>query len=178
MPRLLHTQESTVAVAGALTAEDVIALLDLSPMDGEGGFYRRTWFRPSSSADPGAGPEASCILYLITPDSFSALHRLRHDEMFHFYIGDPCRSIVIASDGDIEETILGPDLLAGMHVQHLVPGGAWQATYLVEGGSFALLGTTMSPDFHASGFELAHRRDLKGLDTTVRRVLDPLLATE
>jgi predicted cupin superfamily sugar epimerase len=166
-----------LAAACALTAEDVIALLDLSPLEREGGFYRRTWFRPPASGDPDHGPEASCILYLITPDSFSALQRLRHDEMFHFYLGDPCRSIVITPDGDIEQTILGHELLAGMHVQHQVPGGTWQATRLVEGGSFAVLGTTMSPGFHASGFELAQADDLKDLDPIVQRAVDPLLAT-
>jgi predicted cupin superfamily sugar epimerase len=164
-------------MAGDLTADDIISLLDLAPLEGEGGFFRRTWIRPSVAASPEAGPEASCILYLITPGSFSALHRLRHDEMFHFYLGDPCRQTILTPDGSLQEAILGPDLREGMHVQHLVPGGSWQATRLREGGRFALLGTTMSPGFHESGFELARVEDLVDLDPDVRSAVAPLLAT-
>jgi uncharacterized protein len=177
MPRLFRIRKLKVAVVRALTAEDLISLLDLSPLEGEGGYFRRTWFRPPDSGDPADEPEASCILFLITPDSFSALHRLRDDEIFHFYLGDPCRTVIITPDGSVEKTILGPDLLAGMRVQHRVPGGTWQATHLVGGGSFALLGTTMSPGFHASGFELAHADDVKDLDPIVREAVVPLLAT-
>ncbi len=164
-------------MAGDLTAEAIIALLDLAPLAGEGGFFRQTWIRPAASPDPDAAPEATCIYYLITPDSFSALHRLRHDEIFHFYLGDPCVSTVVTADGSLQQTTLGHDLGAGMRVQHLVPGGAWQATRLVPGGRFALLGTTMSPGFHPSGFELAEAADLVDLDRSVRDAVAPLLAT-
>jgi len=162
-------------MSGEMTAQDIIARFDLAPLEGEGGYFRRTWFRPSN--DPASRPEASCILYLITPDSFSALHRLHHDEMFHFYLGAPCVTTMITSEGHLREVVLGPDLSAGMQVQHLVPGGTWQATRLREGGRWALLGTTMSPGFHASGFELAHADDLKHLDQGARAAITPLLAT-
>ena len=162
---------------GRLTAEAIIELLGLAPLEGEGGFFRQTWIRSAGSEEPQAEPEATCIYYLITPDSFSTLHRLRHDEMFHFYLGDPCISTMIAPDGTLHRATLGHDLLGGMQVQHLVPGGYWQATRLIEGGRFALLGTTMSPGYHPSGFELAQAGDLVDLDLSVRRAVEPLLAT-
>lgn len=102
-------------------------------------------------------------MYLITPESFSALHRLAFDEMFHFYLGDPCRSVMITPNGQVSEAILGQDIGAGIKVQHLVPTGYWQATTLIETGSWALLGTTMSPGFHESGFELATPNDVRHL---------------
>jgi predicted cupin superfamily sugar epimerase len=173
--RDVSNRNQVPAMSGEMTADEIIARLDLAPLDCEGGYIRRTWFRPS--IDPEAGPQASCILYLITPDSFSALHRLRHDEMFHFYLGDPCQTTMITPEGHLREAVLGPDLRAGMQVQHLVPGGNWQATRLIEGGRWALLGTTMSPGFHASGFELAQADDLKHLDPSVRAAVAPLLAT-
>lgn len=156
-----------------LTADDVIRRYALEPLKGEGGFFRRTWFRPAAEGD---APEASCIMYLITPESFSALHRLRYDEMFHFYLGDPCRTVMIAPDGGISDVLLGPDIVSGMQVQHLVPGGYWQATALAEGGDWALLGTTMSPGFHESGFELATPDVLRHLACEQRRMMDDLIA--
>jgi len=163
-------------MADDLTADDIIGLLDLAPLEGEGGFFRQTWIRPSAGTGPDVHPEATCIYYLITPGSFSALHRLRHDEIFHFYLGDPCRQTIIGPDGSLEHVILGPDLRNGILVQHVVPGGAWQATRLCDGGRFALLGTTMSPGFHESGFELARAEDLVDLEPGVRSALEPLLA--
>ena len=159
-----------------LTAEDVIALLDLAPLAGEGGFFRQTWIRPAEAAVE-REPDGTCIYYLVTPDSFSALHRLRHDEIFHFYLGDPCRMSLIAPDGTVREVTLGHDLRAGMQVQQIVPAGHWQATRLVEGGRFALLGTTMTPGFHPSGFELAQAEVLADLDPSIRAAVAPLIAT-
>jgi predicted cupin superfamily sugar epimerase len=158
-----------------LSVEELVEMFRLRPLEGEGGFFRRTWFRP---ADQGSKPEASCILYLITPESFSALHRLAHDEMFHFYLGDPCRSITMNESGVIEETILGQDVRAGMRVQHLVPGGTWQATKLLAGGRFALLGTTMSPGFHESDFELGTSALLAGLKPGAQQFIREVLASQ
>lgn len=134
------------------TAADVISALDLQPLEGEGGYFRQTWIAPGEREEI---PLGTSILYLVTPDSFSALHRLVHDEVFHFYIGDPCEMVMIEPDGSLSEVVLGQDILAGMHVQHVVPDGVWQGTRLVPGGEWALLGTTMAPGFHVSGFELA-----------------------
>lgn len=135
-----------------MTAGDVIAALDLHPLEGEGGFYRQTWI---ARGDREECPIGTCILYLVTPDSFSALHRLVHDEIFHFYLGDPCETVMIARDGTLSEAILGQDIAGGMNVQHVVPAGHWQGTRLIAGGEWALLGTTMAPGFHPAGFELA-----------------------
>ena len=151
-----------------LTADEIIALLGLSPLEGEGGFFRQTWVRPAPPGRDTNAPEATAILYLVTPESFSALHRLRHDELFHFYLGDPCEQLVILPDGTVEEMVLGPDLRASMRVQRLVPAGAWQGTRLAPGGRFALLGTTMTPGFDPGGFELASPGDLADLEPSAR----------
>ena len=149
-----------------LTANDVITALNLEPLDGEGGFFRQTWILPGE--DSGA-PLGTAIVYLITPESFSALHRLDADEIFHFYLGDPCEQIVIDAQGNLSTATLGHDILAGHQVQTIVPKGTWQGTKLVEGGRWALLGTTMTPGFHLEGFELASRKDLSSLTIEVAR---------
>ncbi|MGC4190030.1 MAG: cupin domain-containing protein [Thermomicrobiales bacterium] len=147
-----------------LTADEVIALLDLAPLDGEGGMFRQTYVRTGDVS-------TTAILYLITPVSFSSLHRLTGDELFHVYLGDPCRMVTFRDGEGPAETILGGDIRAGQRVQHLVPAGTWQGTRLVEGGAWALLGTTMTPGFDPAGFELATDAQLDGRSPEVAALL-------
>lgn len=149
---------------GHLSAAEVIDAFDLEPLEGEGGYFRQTWIAPG---DRGDAPVGTCILYLVTPDSFSALHRLDHDEIFHFYLGDPCEAVMVAPDGTLTEVVLGQDVSAGMKVQHVVPAGWWQGTRLAPGGEWALLGTTMAPGFHPDGFELATEWTVDALEADV-----------
>lgn len=151
-----------------LTADEVIALLDLAPLAGEGGFFRQTYIRTGEVS-------TTAILYLVTPTSFSSLHRLDHDELFHVYLGDPCRMMTFRDGETPAETILGNDLRAGQRIQHLVPAGTWQGTRLVEGGAWALLGTTMTPGFNPAGFEAATDALLDGLSSDIATMLRPYL---
>ncbi len=133
-----------------MSPERVIELLALTPHPQEGGFFRET-YRSDGSFRPG-GPftgvrsHGTAIYYLLTPDTYSAMHRLPGDEIFHFYLGDPVEMLMLHPDGASEVVVLGPDLEA-MAVQQVVPGGTWQGSRLVEGGRWALLGTTMAPGF-------------------------------
>ncbi len=155
-----------------LTAKEIIARLNLQPLEGEGGFFRRSWTLPSESGPP----RATAIFYLMTPDSFSALHRLYADEVFHLYMGDPCEQIVIDERGEVSTTYLGHDLLGGQQVQSVVPKGLWQGTRLLNGGEWALLGTTMTPGFYEGGFELATEDDLKHLPAGTASIATSYLA--
>lgn len=132
-----------------LTAARLIELLGLEPLPVEGGHYRETWRSPAGSA----------IYYLLTdePDSFSALHRLPTDEVYHFYLGDPVEMLMLQEGGRMENVTLGPDVAAGQRVQHVVPRGVWQGSRLRAGGRFALLGTTMAPGFVPQDYECGVR---------------------
>jgi len=135
-----------------LTAARLIELLRLEPLPVEGGHFRQTWRSDAGTA----------IYYLLSddPDSFSAMHRLPTDEIYHFYLGDPVEMLLLHPDGRTENLTLGPDLLNGQHVQCVVPHGAWQGSRLRDGGRFALLGTTMAPGFDPSGYEGGSRERL------------------
>lgn len=139
-----------------MEAEDVIALLGLEPHPEEGGFYRET-YRTKSDFEPG-GPfdgirsVGTAIYFLLTPETFSEMHRLPGDELFHFYLGDPVDMLLLYPDGTGETRALSSDLTIG-RPQILVPGGVWQGSRLRLGGSFALLGTTMGPGFEFSDYE-------------------------
>lgn len=148
-----------------MTARELIDLLRLEPHPEEGGHFRET-YRSRARVEPGGPFDGSrslstAIYYLLTPDTYSALHRLPGDELFHFYMGDPVRMLMLHPDGRHETVLLGHDI-ATMRVQHLVPGGTWQGSRLVPGGEWALLGTTMAPGFDLSDYErgaedLVHR---------------------
>lgn len=151
----------------ALDAAWIRELLGLVPLPGEGGHYRETYRAPlviPTSALPssyGAPRAAStAIYYLLSPDTFSALHRLRGDEVFHFYLGDPVELLQLHPGGGGEVTALGTDLVTGMRPQAVVPGGTWQGLRLRSGGRVALLGTTMAPAFEFADFEVGRRAAL------------------
>ena len=159
-----------------LTARDIIRHLDLQPLPGEGGFYRQTYAINGSDGHP----VTTAILFLVTPESWSGLHRLVGDELFHVYLGDPCQMVVLAPDGTLTEHRLGSNLAAGEQIQVLVPGGTWQGTRLIPGGTvgWALLGTTMTPGFRPDQFELATSQTLAEVAEPVRSALQPFLAPE
>lgn len=138
------------------TAEILIKALGLEVLPVEGGHFRQTYKTGETIpvAVPGyenplMKPRSTAIIYLLSscPDSFSAMHRLPTDEIYHFYLGDPVELLLLKQDGDSEVIILGHDILNGQQCQLTVPAGAWQGARLIQGGEFALLGTTMAPGF-------------------------------
>jgi hypothetical protein len=145
-----------------LSAAEVIALLDLKPLPHEGGFFRET-YRSAVLHDHHAGDRSLCtaIYYLLTRDTFSALHRLPSDELFHFYLGDPVTMLQLGPDGGRLLT-LGPDLQAGQRLQVLVPAGVWQGSLVQPGGAWALMGTTMAPGFDFGDYEAGNPQLLAG----------------
>jgi predicted cupin superfamily sugar epimerase len=150
-----------------LTAAEVMALLDLRPLPVEGGYYRETYRSavtlPAAALPPrygGGRCAGTAIYYLLTPDTFSALHRLPADEVFHFYLGDPVEMLQLSPDGGGRVVTLGHDLCAGQSPQVVVPAGAWQGSRLADGGRFALLGTTMAPGFDFADYEPGDRAAL------------------
>jgi len=150
-----------------LTADDLIKMFNMKLLPKEGGYYSET--HRSDHLIAGASlPEqyklerslSTAIYYMLTPDTKSLLHRLPTDEIFHFYLGDPVLMLQLFPDGTVSTIILGQDLEAGHSVQVLVPKGVWQGSYLLEGGEFALMGTTMAPGFDFADNEIGDRETL------------------
>jgi uncharacterized protein len=150
-----------------LSAQEIIDLLGLIPHRIEGGLYRETYRSAEimpcgAESSPNAGRKnlSTAIYYMLTPDTFSAIHRLPADEIFHFYIGDPVQMLQLRPDGTSATVTLGSDITNSQHVQVIVPKGTWQGMILNEGGSFALMGTTMSPGFDFSEYEAGRQEEL------------------
>ena len=131
-----------------MTADEIKSLLKLEPHPCEGGFFRQTYVA-AERVELSRGPRSvgTAIYYLLEPGTFSEMHVLSSDEVFHFYLGDPVEMLQLYPDGSSAIFILGQDLKAGQQVQLVVPAGVWQGARLVGDGKFALLGCTVTPGF-------------------------------
>ncbi len=135
-----------------LTAWDVVRLLRLEPLDQEGGYFRRTGESATILAD---GQRAwSMIYFLVTPEGFSAMHRVAKDEIWCFHAGDPLESLRLKPDGSGEWVKLGLNLAHGERPQDVVPAQTWQGTRLAAGGRWALVTCVVAPEFRLGDFEL------------------------
>jgi uncharacterized protein len=144
------------------TIEEVIKTFNLIPLPEEGGFYNET-YRSSLRTKTANGERCSstAIYYLLSPSDFSALHRVKHDEIFHFYLGDPVNMLMIDKSGKSKTVVLGNDFKAGQTPQVIVPAGIWQGCRIKDTKiGWSLLGTTVSPGFEFVDFELGKRNEL------------------
>ncbi len=165
--------------------QGIIDALGLEPLPQEGGYFRRTyesdaWIETGSAGSAGVSRRriATAIYYLITPDEFSAMHRLASDEIFHFYLGDPVEMLKLYPDGSGEIATIGVDIARGMSPQVVVPRGVWQGSRLVPGGRFALLGTTVAPGFEYEDYEHGNREALKRRYPAFQAMIESLTRDE
>ncbi|HOV13635.1 MAG TPA: cupin domain-containing protein [Spirochaetota bacterium] len=144
--------------------EDIIKSLNLKPHP-EGGYYNETYrsdemINSLPKRYEGNRVFSTCIYYLLTKDTFSMIHKIKSDEIFHFYMGDPVEMVNLYEDGSGKILTIGSDILKGHLPQIIVKKDVWQGAKLVDGGNFALLGTTVAPGFDFDDFETAKREQL------------------
>src|SRR5664279_6083565 len=145
-----------------MTADEIKLMLKLDPHPIEGGSFRRTFASKVNVDLPrGIRPLGTAIYYLLEPGTFSEMHLLDSDEIFHFYLGDPVEMLQLYPDGRSAVFILGPDLAAGQHVQLVVPAGVWQGIRLIGDGKVALLGCTVTPGFDFADYRNASYAELE-----------------
>src|SRR4051794_2502091 len=125
-----------------VTLEDIMKLFQFEPLPIEGGLFKRTYLSIETIAQSALParythdkPFGTAILYLVTddPNSFSALHKLPTDEIYHFYLGDPVEMLQLYPDGRSARIILGQNILNGQHVQYVAPRGVWMGSHLLPG---------------------------------------------
>lgn len=151
-----------------ISAEELKKTLGLDPHPREGGWFRETWRAgepiPLEALPPGQykGPRSAgtAIYYLLEPGNFSEMHKLASDEVFHFYLGDPVEMLQLWPDGKATRLVLGQDIVNGQLLQTVVPHDVWQGTRLIDGGTVALLGCTVSPGFDYADYVSATRDEL------------------
>ena len=165
---------TTAVVAGRAEpvgpAQKLIALLGMEKIPVEGAWFKVTYGSAdqlSAAALParyGAPRMAGTAIYaLVTRGDFSAMHRLRTDEIWHFYVGDPIELLLLHPEGRDEVVILGPDLAAGQRPQFTVPAGVWMGARPLPAtaSAYALFGCTLAPGFDYADFEPGYRDELQ-----------------
>jgi uncharacterized protein len=133
----------------------------------EGGYFRQTYqsevviaAEALPSGFTGARAASTAIYFLLEGKNFSAFHRLRSDEVWHFYAGEPVAVHVIQPDGEYSLTLLGCDVEAGQVPQGVVRAGCWFASHVADWKSLALVGCTVAPGFDFQDFEIGKRAEL------------------
>lgn len=162
------------------TAQQLIEHLQLCRHP-EGGWFRESY--RSTETVPAEGlPDrfagrrtfSTAIYFLLQRGDFSALHRIKSDEIWHFYAGDPLLVQVITPEGVHREIRLGADLSAGESFQASVPAGCWFGAELAGEGEFALVGCTVAPGFDFDDFEMGERRELSRMLPAQRELIERL----
>lgn len=146
--------------------EHIVKRLDLKPHP-EGGYYRET-YRSKGSIPKNVIPEdfsgnrnySTCIYFLLTSGNFSAFHRIKQDEIWHFYDGAAIRLHMISPQGDYSSQLVGRNFEAGELPQFVVPAGYLFASEVAKDNSYALAGCTVAPGFDFDDFEMPSRDQL------------------
>jgi predicted cupin superfamily sugar epimerase len=132
----------------------------------EGGWFRET-YRSAETIPLGGLPErfdeersiSTAICFLLEQGDISALHRIKSDEVWHFYAGAPLKVHMISPGGERSMFLLGRDVAEGERLQAVVPAGCWFGAELAAGGDYALVGCTVAPGFDFNDFEMADRNE-------------------
>jgi len=146
--------------------QQIVKKLQLLPHP-EGGFYRETYriaeeitIKFNEKASPVKRNISTCIYFMLTSDSFSAFHRIKQDEIWHFYRGSALKLYMISPAGELSVVKIGNDILNDEIPQFVVPAGYWFAAEVAENNAFSLVGCTVAPGFDFSDFELADKKSL------------------
>lgn len=148
-----------------MTAEYVIQHLQLQPHP-EGGFFKETYRSagriPSQSIPKfnGGRHYSTAIYFLLQKGDFSAFHRIKSDECWHFYEGGTLLIHVIDDQGNYSCIHLGRNIHEGEIFQFVVPADSWFASEPAPETEFSLVGCTVSPGFDFADFEMANAKDL------------------
>ena len=145
-----------------MTFEDVRKLLDLSP-NATCGYVRVTFVSKRRIAPGGlqapfadGRPAGSALYFMLTPEEPVKLHRIRNDQLYHYYLGDPIEVLMMLEDGSTEFHIVGPDLLKGHQVQLFIPGGTFHTARVIGKQRWFLGASTEWPGVEPADVELGN----------------------
>ena len=146
-----------------MNVQEIVEKLNLLPHP-EGGFYKET-YRSEGQISQGSlnenfsGKRSYCtaIYFLLTKDNFSAFHKIKQDEIWHFYAGSPLAVHIIDKEGNYSKQLIGNNFSKNELPQFVVPKDSWFASCVEDGKEYALVGCTVSPGFDFDDFELANR---------------------
>ena len=161
-----------------MSAQDWIHRLDLTPHP-EGGWYREVYRATETIPADGLpdrfdGPRScsTSIYYLLERGQFSAFHRIRSDELWHFYDGDPLEIVMFGQGGGPRVLLLGR--VGDAQPQVVVPANHWFGARCPQGSDYTLCGCTVAPGFDFADFEMAARGQLEATYPAHKRIIREL----
>ena len=160
--------------------KNIIDLLKLEPHP-EGGYFKETYRSLGEINEDnliegyeGNRNYSTCIYFLLTSDNFSALHRIKQDEIWHFYDGSPILLHIISELGIHSKHVIWRDFNKGETPQFVVPGGYWFAAEVINKNDYSLVGCTVSPGFNFKDFELKTRKELVSMFPDKEEIISKL----
>jgi predicted cupin superfamily sugar epimerase len=155
-------------MSGELTADEIRTLLKLEP-NATCGFVRVTFVSKQSIAAGGlpapfaeGRPLGSALYFMVTPGAPVRLHRIRNDQLYHYYLGDPLEVFLLHADATTERIIVGPDLRSGQRVQLLIPGNTFHTARLIGRRRWFLGASTEWPSVVPADVEIGNLDELAG----------------
>jgi len=149
-------------MADDLTADEIRTLLQLEP-NATCGFVRQTYLSALSIAPNGlpapfadGRPLGSALYFMVTPTAPVQLHRIRNDQLYHNYLGDPIELFLLHADGKAERIVVGPDLRAGQRVQQFIPGNTFHTARMIGRQRWFLGASTEWPGVVPADVEIGH----------------------
>jgi hypothetical protein len=163
-----------------LSALQLIQQYNLQPHP-EGGWYKET-YRSAETISADALPArfngervfSTTIYFLLEQGNFSAFHKIKSDECWHFYAGDPLLIYILQPGGDLRVVQLGRDILAGQAFQFTVPANCWFASQPAAESGFCFVGCTVAPGFDFADFEMADSKALIAMYPTYETIIRKL----
>jgi predicted cupin superfamily sugar epimerase len=162
-----------------LTADEICRLLKLEP-HATCGFVRVTFISEKRIAAGGlpapfadGRPAGSALYFMVTPDAPVRLHRIRNDQLYHYYLGDPIEVLMLRGDGSNERVIVGPNLQNGQRVQLLIPGNTFHTARVIGRCQWFLGASTEWPGVEPADVEVG---DIDALAAKYPDVADDLRA--
>jgi uncharacterized protein len=147
----------------------------------EGGWYRQTYKSNEQIAVDelpkrfgGDRTFSTAIYFLLEKENFSAFHRIKSDECWHFYAGDPLLVYIIEENGELKIISLGNDFEKGHSFQYVVPANRWFASRPAPESEYCFVGCTVSPGFEFEDFELANATELSAIYPKHKKIIEQL----
>lgn len=152
-----------------LTANKLILQYNLHKHP-EGGWYKET-YRSTDIIAQHALPDgfngsrslSTAIYFLLEKGNFSAFHKIKSDECWHFYAGESLLIYVLKPNGTLDIISLGNKVEQGDQFQYVVPANCWFASRPAATSAFCFVGCTVSPGFDFDDFEMANSNALTAL---------------
>lgn len=159
---------------------EIIEKLNLLPHP-EGGYYREVYRSNEKISTRGLPPRYSTertfstsIYYLLQSDQFSSFHKIKSDEIWHFYSGSPIAIHLFFQDRKYEKVIMGNKIEDNQLLQYVIPKETWFAAEPIDKDSYSLVGCGVAPGFEFEDFELAERKDLSKIFPDYEKLISRL----